>query len=46
MAQVHSRPGFQPRVTHEGRKTPPPAKVTPDMRNARLKTGAAVDLSH
>lgn len=34
MAQVHSRPGFQPRVTHEGRKTPPPAKVTSDMRPA------------
>ncbi len=32
MAQVHSRPGFQPRVTHEGRNAPPPAKVTPDMR--------------
>ncbi len=34
MAQVHSRPGFQPRVTHEGRKAPPPAKVTSDMRPA------------
>jgi hypothetical protein len=34
MTQIHSRPGFMPRVTKEGKKAPPPAKLQPDMMPA------------
>jgi predicted trehalose synthase len=34
---IHSRPGYQTRVTHEGKKAPPPAKIQPDMQPAIMK---------
>ena len=41
MTMVHSRPGFQTRVTHEGKRPPPPAKVTSDMQPAIAKRTSA-----
>jgi hypothetical protein len=43
MAMIHSRPGFQARVTHEGKRAPPPAKVTPDMQPALAKRSSPAD---
>lgn len=38
---IHSRPGYQTRVTTEGRREPPPAKVNADMEPAILKHSRA-----
>lgn len=38
---IHSRPGYHPRVTHEGKKAPPPAKLAADMQPAFIKHSTA-----